>query len=488
MRKLAERVKAGDPAAARQFRQEAVQRAERAVAALPAPPEPAAVDRVVKAGLGRAVAGKVGGAVANFFKGLTGLGGESRGVSGWLGRRAQDLVTGLARMGRWALGAGVRLLGSVARAAGRFARSDTGKVVGLWAGSIAVAAAAVAAPVVAVNLGLIHWTSGLLLAPVAAAVGRMTYRVASRRAARVAPILGADRNPVREFAEPKDLALAGPDGRRAEELTAEARKDLTRLFAEGARAAVHRMMASGNPLGATVLFSDDELAGIAAGLSRTIATADLLGRARIRRRAKMAEKAAAGRSFAEGGDDPYHDFAEPVPVLVPAKAIEYVRGKVPEIDPGPDRYGSRLDRHATTMAIAADQTLLEKVKAAIVKELEGGGDATPDIDAILTNAGLNPDDPQYAEMIARTNVNDALNSGAADELQTPEMREAFPAWMYAGVRDSRTGEDHLPKIGKYYPAAANFADVRGPRIWNCRCSFAPVHKSQMADVRLEESW
>ena len=585
------KVRAGDPAATRRVQEKAVAEAERATAALQAPPPPAEVDKLVTAGLGKRAAGKVGGVIREFFKGLATSGG-GKGISGFLGGAVRGLVKGLARLGTWAVKQGARALWSVAKYAARkgyeLGSTPTAKVFYVWAGSIALAAGLFVSPVVLAHAGVIPWAAAAALAPAAAIAPRAVRWWAGRQAHKVMPVLGANRDPLppARFAEPeraegeewetngrryrrvngrtvrvpgdspppksaaagarqraktggglgdaagrgfagggtlpgndlagavvgaavgagahvlgrarkwlgfgeaKDLSLAGPDGRRAEELTATARQELTRLFAEKARAGVERLLASGDPMGATVLFTDDELGDIAAGLSRTIATADLLGRARIRRRAKMAEALSRGHTFAEG-DDPYHDFAEPVPVLVPAKAIEYVRSKVPEIDPGPDRYGSRLDRHATTMAIAADQTLLQKIQDAIVKELEGGGDATPDIDAILTNAGLHPGDPQYAEFIARSSVNDALTTGASDELQTAEMREAFPAWQYFSVADERSRPHHAARNGKYYPSAVSFGDVRGNGIddvANCRCGFSPVHRSMMDRVRVETDW
>lgn len=485
---LAAKVKAGDTAAVTRLQTQAVEAAARA--APPQPLAPEVADRVVRASLGRRAAGKVGGAVADFLRGAVGS-QDAKGVSGWLGGAVRSLVGGLAKLGGWAVKAGFRLLVGAAKKLGslayRAASSDTGRVALLWGGSIAAAAAFMAAPVLAVSYGLIPKAAAVAAVPVAAAAAWLTPKVIGRAVTRVAPVVGADRHPWQNserFAEGGDFALAGPDGARADALTAVARKELARLFAEKTKAATERLLASGDPAGAAVLYDDAELAELAAGLSKVIATADLLGRARIRRRAKMAD--AAGK-FAEG-DDPFHDFAEPVPLLAPAKAIEYVRGKVPEVDPGADRYGDRLDRHATTMAIAADQTVLDRIKGAIVKELEGGGDSTPDIDQILTDAGLHPDDPQYAEMVARTNVNDALNAGAADEMQSADMREAFPVWQYLGILDSRTGDDHRPKIGKYYPVAANFADVRGNRIWNCRCGFAPVHRSMAENIRVEERW
>ena len=144
--------------------------------------------------------------------------------------------------------------------------------------------------------------------------------------------------------------------------------------------------------------------------------------------------------------------------------------------------------------MATDQVLLEKVKAAVLAQLEGEtASATPDVQQVLDAAGVSPRNPQYADMVVRTNVLAALNEGAQAELADPEMQAEFPWWRYEGIRDGRQGEDHEPKFDRYYPAAVTFNEVRGPRVWNCRCSMTPVHRSEVAElvrrgVRVESRW
>lgn len=290
------------------------------------------------------------------------------------------------------------------------------------------------------------------------------------------------------FSDAEDqTALAGADGRRAAKLLAGAQADGARVFAAACERAVGRLLAAGDPLGAGTLFDDEELADVAEALSRAIATADLLGRTRIRRRAELAE---AGReTFAEDGHDPFDVFAdEEIPSLAPEAAVGYFQKLVPTLGAAAVRYGPRLDRHAFTLAVASDQVILDRVKAAILRALNTGESGTPAVQEILDAAGVSPANPQYAELVVRTNVMDALNQGAQDELSEPDMRERFPAYQYVGILDGRTGEDHKPKIGKYYPSTVPFAEVRGPRVWNCRCSFAPVSRFLMNGVQVEDKW
>lgn len=97
------------------------------------------------------------------------------------------------------------------------------------------------------------------------------------------------------------------------------------------------------------------------------------------------------------------------------------------------------------------------------------------------------------EMVFRTNVMDALNTGVSRQLATPEMREDFPAWRYLGIDDGREGDDHRPKFGKLYPSSVPFTVVRGPRVFNCRCTAQPIHIVELeqllaAGERVESAW
>jgi hypothetical protein len=292
------------------------------------------------------------------------------------------------------------------------------------------------------------------------------------------------------FAETDEFAPAGPDGARAAALLAEAKRDGAEVFAAACESAVNRLLANANPLDADVLFTDEELADIADALSRGIATADLLGRVRVRRRAEMAK---GKEGFAESDGDPFDVFEEAVPSLAPEAAVGYFTRLVPALGKSVVRYGPRLDRHAFTLAVASDQVILDRVKAAILKELTTGEKALPAVQDILDAAGVSVKNPQYSEMVVRSNVLSALNEGQAAELAEPEMQEAFPVWMYDGIRDGRQGKDHEPHFGKYFPSTTTFSEVRGPRIFNCRCGHTPIYKGLWEDmqrrgVRVETQW
>jgi hypothetical protein len=96
-------------------------------------------------------------------------------------------------------------------------------------------------------------------------------------------------------------------------------------------------------------------------------------------------------------------------------------------------------------------------------------------------------------MVVRTNMMDAYAAGAHEERQDPEVQAYFPVWKYLGILDGRQGEDHEPKFNRYYPSTADFRDVRGPRLFNCRCasqdiSYIEWERLQKQGAKVETTW
>jgi hypothetical protein len=337
-------------------------------------------------------------------------------------------------------------------------------------------------------------------------------RAADRAGARVRSQLGARPEKVRadalarlaaagarlseHFADvPRDeVALAGPDGKQAARLLGASKDAGARTLYYLARRAVARLLDSPNPQAAGHLFDADEYTALTDQLAKTNATANLLGRARVREKADQAEHRHRGvLTFSD--DDCFCAFAEAPPPLAPTQAVDYFKSLVPSLAVEPARFGPLLRREAFTLAAKTDELMLDRVKNVIADALQTGrqSSAVPDIEDILTRAGVSPKNPQYAEMVFRTNCMESYNVGAQEELRSPDMMEMFPAWQYLGIRDGRQGKDHEPHFDHYYPNSAAFGEVRGPRVFNCRCSFRAVDKYEWADLQakgatVQTSW
>jgi hypothetical protein len=107
------------------------------------------------------------------------------------------------------------------------------------------------------------------------------------------------------------------------------------------------------------------------------------------------------------------------------------------------------------------------------------------IKRLLDKAGVSPKNPQYAEMVMRTNVLESYRTGVDQQAASESMKENFPVWQYQGILDGREGDDHRPKFGRYYPAKASFAEVRGDRPFNCRCNRRNIHRLAWAKLMAE---
>jgi hypothetical protein len=272
-----------------------------------------------------------------------------------------------------------------------------------------------------------------------------------------------------------DVALAGADGAALARLMRQAVEAGVKLMAGTLRDAVSRYAGVGPLLDRT------HVATLAESYATTRATAELLGRSRVREKATRAGDA----TFADA--DSLTTFADGPGVLgTPEAAVAYFTGLVPELGIDPRRFAGEQRRRAFTLAASTNRVLTGRVQAAIaagLKQNRSTADVTADITRLMDAAGVSHRNPQYAEMVFRTNANDCFQTGLWEEAQAPDVADLFPVWEYLGIDDHRAGKDHRPHFGLYYPRRATFADVRGPRPFNCRCSLRWVDSFEWDDLR-----
>lgn len=283
-----------------------------------------------------------------------------------------------------------------------------------------------------------------------------------------------------------DVALAGPDGERAALLLRRAKREGAAVFSNLARVAVSRLAErSDSGLGLKRLFNDGERRVLAGVIAATNATAELLGRSRVRERWLQVLRKHEPQKLAEMNLPPHVEFFDdPDPRIIrpmpPEKALAYFQRLVPTISvKKPERFGQLLERRAFTLAVDADQKLLDTVKGLIQERIETGvgiSTAPAEIESLLTDAGVSPRNPQYAEMVQRTNMMDSYNTGIDKEMKDPDVKDIFPVWRYLGIKDGRQGKDHEPQFDNYYSNDLSFSEVRGDRVFNCRCGPQPIDK------------
>lgn len=265
------------------------------------------------------------------------------------------------------------------------------------------------------------------------------------------------------------IAIAGEDGQTAIHLVKAAMDDGKAVLESISRDAVERKLAGHTG----PLFNADETELLAEAIASTNATAELLGRYRIRERVKTQDQ---GKRFAALTPTSGPPLVKPLP---PEAALEHFRALMPSLSPIPG-FDERCRRTAFTLAVHTGEVMLRSMQDAIATALAEGRNGRKDVTDILTIAGVSPSNPQYADMVFRSNAVDALNAGFDDERQSPDVIEEFPAWEYLGIEDGREGDDHRPKFGNYYPANVTFAQARGPRLFNCRCSSRAISRREWA--------
>lgn len=278
----------------------------------------------------------------------------------------------------------------------------------------------------------------------------------------------------------KETALAGPDGRQLEGLIGQAKLEAQNRLAGILERIVRRVLTDKNPEGAafTMNLLPQELSDWADLTATLQATGELLGRSSVREKAKQAGPA-------RFSDQPttFTSFADPIPLPdSPERAVAYFRKLVPTLGES-QRFIAGKERTAFTMAYASNQKMLRHIQKIILDELEtGSSEAGPTVQQVLKRAGVHPANPQYAEMVVRTNLNDAYTQGVTDELKEEGMQEVFPVWKYVGIDDGRQGPDHAPHFGRYYSSSTSFAEVRGDRPFNCRCVPIPVDAEEWSSL------
>src|SRR5262249_4274714 len=154
-----------------------------------------------------------------------------------------------------------------------------------------------------------------------------------------------------------------------------------------------------------------------------------------------------------------------IPLLRPAAALRYFLRLEPALGVDPGRFGQALERQAFTLAAAVEETLLDRVQAAIARRLESGEKgARPGaaaVQGLLDEAGMSSRNPSYGELVWRTNVKDALEQGAWEEYSDPDVQAMMPAWRYENPQDARSRPEHAARAGQYYSASTSFSQVRG---------------------------
>jgi len=250
-------------------------------------------------------------------------------------------------------------------------------------------------------------------------------------------------------------------------------------------------------LHANRLFSDAERQDLADALAATNATANLLGRSRVRLRLKRYQDHAEAATFSDPTPFEVFDDEDRLVPLTPAQALEFFRRKVPLPGVTAEQLTEEMNRQAFTLAVDTDAIILGRVQDAIRGVVETGREvssAPRQILDILESAGIQQTvggrtvGGAYAENVFRTNMMESYRAGAQQELA--EVADDFPVWRYVGIRDGRQRPAHAVHFDQYYPTTTPFNTVRDSVAgkfdgYQCRCDFIPIYHGEWVKLRSE---
>ncbi|MFO0937846.1 MAG: NUDIX domain-containing protein [Gemmataceae bacterium] len=275
-----------------------------------------------------------------------------------------------------------------------------------------------------------------------------------------------------QFAEASDnpevkVAIAGPDGQAAIHLTERAMADGRALLASLARDAVERRLKEGGA-GRGPFFNEDERELLAEAIASTNATAELLGRYRIREQVQSNDSTVRFAAF-DAADSPLR--VKPIP---PEEALRFFRELMPSMSLDPE-FTDRHRRMSFTLAENTGEVMLRAVQDAITEALANGTTGTYAVQSILDTAGVTPRNPQYCfvpDTIVEGNViaaSKARYDGPVAKIQTDDGRTlsvtvnhpvlTTAGWKRAG--DLQESDDLICYGRRVEPFNAGWSDFDG---------------------------
>ena len=200
---------------------------------------------------------------------------------------------------------------------------------------------------------------------------------------------------------------------------------------------------------------------LAETIQRTMILADLKGRERLLMEFDAAEK--RGGKFAD-----IPETSPVVPGIIFEEAVEDMLRREPRLA----RSAAEVSRLYSTekvfaMARSADLTITRRANEEISKWLAGG---TPAQALEKTIQEIGPFSRAYADVVYSTNCCTAYNEGRMQQAQDEDIAEVIVGFIYNGVDDAFTRENHRKGFGTIAPTNHPVWKTRKPpNGYRCRC-------------------
>lgn len=271
---------------------------------------------------------------------------------------------------------------------------------------------------------------------------------------------------------PNVIATPGADGHKIESLFRHVREQGAEELHGIAEGMAKTMIRKGEPKG----MPERDIAKLTTILTNANATANLMGRAKVRKRANRMTK------FSEATDWDWVGFAEGevFSAMTPMNALEYFLKLAPIASINPGTFDATQQGQAFNLAATTNENLLTKIWKVIAEFIATGKNLRgkpKEIEEILAQANIHPR-KGYGELVMRTNVMESYRAGAQEEFSNPTLDTTFPTWQYMGIDDGRERPAHHLRFGRFFDRSIPFKVARGnlaSDCFNCRCDAIPIY-------------
>jgi SPP1 gp7 family putative phage head morphogenesis protein len=237
-------------------------------------------------------------------------------------------------------------------------------------------------------------------------------------------------------------------------------------------------------------------------LARTLAKANILGRVQVLREAtRLAHRhfeinattkyphplhphrqhfsegnCGAARMWRSFSDD---DFTMGISTDLPADdAADYIKALTPVTKELFDGLTAQYRSEAFTLAGAADQRLIEKIRDALAEIIRKGGtsgDFEAAVKQLTTEAGVEELSAFNLDTAFNTAAQKAYSLGRYEQMTDPDVMQALPFWQYWTAGDDRVRPEH--RVLHMFAARAEdpvWMKIYPPNGFNCRCAVVPI--------------
>lgn len=164
-------------------------------------------------------------------------------------------------------------------------------------------------------------------------------------------------------------------------------------------------------------------------------------------------------------------------------ALEFLKKKKPMTEEEYNRISDRAKAKAFTVAGYTKAEVLDRFLLELQRACEEGvtkAEFERRMEDFLSQEGFETLNPYRADVIFRTNIQTAFNSGHYKSMTDKTTLRMRPYWQYKTAGDNRVRDEHRIMADRVYPATHPIWDTwYPPNGYRCRCSVVSLTEEQV---------